>query len=248
VRTGLEPGVDPHRAADGAAQGVDPALAQRPVRRPQSDSHRIERKQPNMTTATPTRRKADPLTELHRREQAIEKARKQDRRDGRDLANKVQRSRELHDERRRLIHREPGLVDHLGNPVDKKNPIAEIDREIASLGDLTEAQAKYEHAKALLVRAEQSLRDYVAAHIEAILDGTRPESQTITDELNAAIANAREKADAYLGHVQRCEQLTTLGNDGLNPRTIRGLEDIAACRRDLERWSFRTPIPEADDE
>jgi hypothetical protein len=64
-----------------------------------------------------------------------------------ELGVEVKHKRELQaglfSRRQHLIHRSPGLVDHLGNPLEPDNAIADLDREITKLGDLVELGARF---------------------------------------------------------------------------------------------------------
>src|SRR5687768_15244492 len=119
---------------------------------------------------TKTQPKTDILAELAKVEKRWAEAAAEASRLGTEHHTKVTRFRELQDERRRLIYREPGLVDHLGAPLGADNPIGKIDQEIARLGDLEDSQAKRQHAEELERVAKQDAYAYFAENFSAIME------------------------------------------------------------------------------
>jgi hypothetical protein len=57
----------------------------------------------------------------------------------------LRRHQELEDARRKLIRRDPELVDHLGAPIGEGNPVSDIDKEIAGLDALADSVARVKH-------------------------------------------------------------------------------------------------------
>ena len=201
-----------------------------------------------MPTATATRKRktASALEQVHEREAAWKAAQDEATTQGRAAADAVERSRALHDERRRLVHREPGLVDHLNQPLDKDGPIAALDKEIGELGDLAERQARYDHSRRLTDRAKQSWQDYVAGHLPEIVDELRPEAEAVTETTNGLIAAAHRGAAEYLGFVRRVEGY--VGAAKRDTRSVPGLDAASELVRFLEGWQLVPPLPKVPSE
>lgn len=99
---------------------------------------------------TKTKTKNDALAEESRRGDAWHKAAAEASRLGFEFGAKVREARALQDERQRLIHRDPGLVNHLHEPVKTTdNPVAKVDAAIADLGDIDDLGRQVEHARRL---------------------------------------------------------------------------------------------------
>jgi hypothetical protein len=176
-----------------------------PARAATSDDHH---QGATLTTATRTRAKASALAGLAEREDAWAKAKAEASRLGSELGDKVRHAQTLHDERQRLTHHEPGLIDHQGNPTDAKdNPVAAIDKQLAALGDLPDLQARYDHARRLEESGKQSSDDYAAAHLDAILAELEPQAEAKRDRIVAAMAMPADAASDYLGMAQRVTAL-----------------------------------------
>ena len=152
------------------------------------------------------------------------------RQHSRELAAKVAAWRALHDERHKLIRRDPQLVNHLDEPVGgKENPIRAIDAKLQKLGDLAEGEARVKHAK---------------AHFPLVVEGRRTEAEQMAARVNAEVAETREVADEYLTSVRWSEGLCHLA--GRSARDVPGLEAVAELLRVLEGWDLPAPIPGSD--
>jgi hypothetical protein len=66
----------------------------------------------------------------------------------------LRRHQELENARRHLIRRDPELVDHLGVPIGERNPVSNIDKEIAGLDDLVDSDARVKH-RAQIARSKK---------------------------------------------------------------------------------------------
>jgi hypothetical protein len=97
-----------------------------------------------MTTATKTRKTA--LADLEALEAGWAQAKAARSALGGELKHKREAQAGLFSRRQQLIKRAPGLVDHLDNPLEPDKVIADLDREITKLGNLTELDARYAHA------------------------------------------------------------------------------------------------------
>ncbi len=157
-----------------------------------------------MTTATKAKPKSE-LTELERFEARWAKAAEEAKALGHEHHTKLTRARELGDQRQRLTHRQPGLVDHHQQPLAtiNDNPVVQLDRETEALGDLADLGAQVEHARQLERVAKQDVQAYVAEHYTAILEALEAEGDRHAEALNAAIATVAEELERYIGHCQR---------------------------------------------
>ncbi len=93
--------------------------------------------------------KAKPNIEdgLSEREQKLSEASAAADRLARELGGKLKEAQALIDQRRQLVHHQPELVTHTGEPTSKSNEVAGIDRELRKLGDLEDLRAQAEHAR-----------------------------------------------------------------------------------------------------
>ena len=142
-----------------------------------------------MTTTAPSKPKAaknkSALENLLALEEVRETAKEEASRIGSEYHSKFQQFRGLHDRRHQLAHREPRLVDHQGQPAEPGNAIAEIDKEVAALGDLNDLGAQVEHARKVAAKAEEDVTEYAARSFYAIVDELKPEASKLRDELQA---------------------------------------------------------------
>ena len=163
-----------------------------------------------MTTATRTRpKKTDVLAGLAEREQAVTDATAKAHKLAVEFKAKYDQANALATQRQALTHRDPALVDHHGNPVDPDNPVGLVDRQICELGDLADLRLRMDHGRTLKLSARQSVTDYAAAHLPAILAALEPEAQTLVDEVVAAMAALHEAGEKYLGLAFRVAQLNS---------------------------------------
>lgn len=160
-----------------------------------------------MTTATKARPKASALADLEQLESDWAEAKRTRSELGAELKAKHEEQRALFDRRQHLIHREPGLVDHLGNPLEADNVIAAIDSQLGKLGDLDDLNARYAHAQRLEEAAKQATHAHVAEHFDRIVDELRPQAEAAVAEVQAKAAALAEAADAYLGFARRVDGL-----------------------------------------
>lgn len=160
-----------------------------------------------MTTATKAR--TDVLAALAEREQVWDQAKAEASRIGSELGVKARQAEALVDERRRLVHHEPGLTDHQGNPnpAVKDNPVAAVDKQLTALGDLVDLRAQYDHARKLEERAKQAANDFTAAHLDEILSALEPEANATVAEVARCMAELAEASGAYLGMAGRVNAL-----------------------------------------
>ena len=159
-------------------------------------------------------------------------------------ATKLRRYRELTDERHRLVYREPGLVDHTGRPLDENNAVAQIDKQIAELGDVNDAWARVEHARRLVVVAKQSLEGFIAENYAAIIGAKRSHAEAVATTVNAKIREAADAVDLYMGfHGEVVGYIAATGGD---TRDAPGLDSAAELTRVLHGFELPVPLPEVD--
>ncbi len=192
-----------------------------------------------MPTATKAKPKSE-LTELGRFEAKWAKAAEEAKALGREHHTKVTRAQELGDQRQRLTHRQPGLVDHHQQPLAsiKDNPVVQLDRETEALGDLADLGAQVEHARQLERVAKQDVQAYVAEHYTAILEALEAEGDRHAEALNAAIATVAEELERYIGHCQRLAGLATMVRADTR---VSGLDQASAVARQMRDWNLPTP-------
>ncbi|MEK6327590.1 MAG: hypothetical protein AABM66_08745 [Actinomycetota bacterium] len=197
-----------------------------------------------MTTAT---RSKDVLAQLKAVEKRWADAQAEASRLGTEHHQKVQRFRELHDERHRLIHREPSLVDHTGQPVKADNPVGQIDQAIADLGDPEDSQARSQHADELARVAKEEAHQFFAENFWSIMDCLRSDGERAQTAVDQRIAATAEAVDAYLHFVQRL-QAYTVPMQGITTHLIPGLDQASALKRELENWTLPVPVPDTPEE
>jgi hypothetical protein len=196
-----------------------------------------------MSTATPTKPKLTParaLAEFTKRGEKWAEAKRVHNELARELADKLTASRQLHDQRQALFHYEPELFDHHNHPVSDDNAAAAIDRDLEALGDLSELQAKVDHAARLAESAKQAQGDYAGAHFAAIVEGRRSEAEAVKEAVARDTATALTSAAAYLDFIRWSEGVCTFS--GRSPRLVAGLESAGELLRVLEGWD-RLPVP-----
>ncbi len=198
-----------------------------------------------MPTATATRKppKHTALRELEELEQAQAEAAEEASTLGREHGKTARQLQALHDERRRLIFREPGLADHNHRPLDsiKQNPVAALDKQLAEVGDLAELEAKRDHARELERVARQRVETFVAAHLAAILAALAPEGAARAEAVQAQIQALSEDTEAYLDFHRRVSGIVAAVRG--DTRSVPGLDAIAELRRQLQAWQGGLPNP-----
>ena len=189
-----------------------------------------------MTTATKAKPKSE-LTELERFEARWAKAAEEAKALGREHHTKLTRARELGDQRQRLTHRQPGLVDHHQQPLAtiNDNPVVQLDRETEALGDLADLRAQVDRTPARAC-SQTGRQAYVAEHYTAILEALEAEGDRHAEALNAAIATVAEELERYIGHCQRLAGLATMVRADTR---VSGLDQASAVARQMRDWNCR---------
>jgi hypothetical protein len=199
---------------------------------------------------TPTATKARPnvLAQLAEYDDRLTKAEAEATRVAREHHARVLRYRDLQDERRRLIYRDPSLVDHQSVPVGPRNPVGKLDTEIAKLGDLEDLGRLAEHNRKLAEQARQSREDFVGAHFAELVDAKRPEAEAVA-------ASANKAARAFVAELQRYVAFHgeivsfTIPRRDIDGRSVPGLNEAADLLRRAESVDLQPPIlePREDD-
>jgi hypothetical protein len=177
-----------------------------------------------------TKTKTTILDELAERENAAAEAKTTEREAFREMDAERAYLKALHDERDRLVARDPELVDHRGAGVDEDGPIAAIDKKIAGARDLKDLIARHDHALRITGAKRQSLEDWRRHHAADLRQALLPLAVDLHAEANSALDRAREMADKYVGFSQRFEQLT-------GERTA-SLDSASGTRQLLESVAF----------
>jgi hypothetical protein len=198
-------------------------------------------------TPTATKARTDVLAKLATYDDKLTKASADEREVARDLHQKTMRSRELQDERRRLVYRDPSLVDHQGVPVGPRNPAGKLDAEIAKLGDLADLTLQVEHKRRLVEQARHSREDFVGAHFAELIAAKRPEAEAVA-------ASANKAAQAFAAELQRYVAFHgeivsfTIPRRDIDGRDVPGLNEAADLLRLAESVDLEPPIFEREDD
>ena len=153
-----------------------------------------------MTTATLT----DVLADLAARVEKEERTRAEAEAAGAEFEQMRQQVEALQEQHRKLHQEDPESFDHNGQPKKSSSEAGKVAKQLADL-DLGDAQARYLHATQIQERAEQSTRDFVAAHYHELLEAVEPEAEAVTAKLQRAGEGFHAALLEYLGVVQKIE-------------------------------------------
>lgn len=154
----------------------------------------------------------------------------------------VKRAEALHDARRRLVHRQPGLVDHTGLPLEKGNPVAKIDAELVALGDLDDLLRQRDHCRRLEEVARLDCKEFRASNFEAVLAAYEPAAEAAREKVQSSIAATITAAGDYRGMVDKCAALVA-ANPNVDARGVVALDPISDLIRSLRGREL--PLPTA---
>jgi hypothetical protein len=192
-----------------------------------------------MTTKTKAPSAADELDTL---EQGWADAKAEADNLGRDFHDRRARAQDLLELRRHRIHRDPGLVDHRNQPVDPDGEIAQIDRDVAALGDLVDLHAQFDHARTLEESAKRACYSHIETHFDDLVEALRPRAE-------AAVASVRDKADEMLEAIGEYRAVHgravwfTEPIRSLDGRNVPGINTVSNLMRTLETIDLPTPLP-----
>jgi hypothetical protein len=199
-----------------------------------------------VTTATKAKapKAPDLLAEVDRLERAWREAEAKAKDAGTKHAQAFNRHTELADQRRRLAHREPHLVDHLGqpNPDITDNPVKAIDAEIAKLGDVNDLLARRDHARRLTEAAKQDWAGLVAEHFTEIVSALEPEAEAKVAAVQAAGEQlAAAVNDWLLMHARAVELTTAVAH--VDGRSVPDNGGPTKLKQDAEALTLPLPLP-----
>lgn len=194
--------------------------------------------------SAPPKTKQDAYTQLQALE--AEQAERSDasRAAGKAAREAAERRKLLTAERRRLIIRDPTLVNHREEPVDAGNAVGQIDKEIATAVDPGDAQAKYEHAKRVEAHGREQVREFQRVNVNALLDGFRSEAEAAASRVNLAAEAFIAELDHYIAAVQRGESLVQPSRGSRHPGRNPGMEAAGHLKAAMEGADLPVQLPE----
>jgi hypothetical protein len=181
------------------------------------------------------------VEEMERLEQAWGDAQGEADELAREFTAKAAQAQGLLNDRRRLLHKEPGLVlhDDQPNPAIKDNPIVRVDAELGKLGALDDLKARAEHARRLATFAEQRFKQHIAENFAELADAEEQRAREDVEAANAMIAVAAEQVE---GLVTRCHRLMQLAGAARRDTRVPQLDHIGAVARDLRERRISAPV------
>ena len=161
----------------------------------------------------------------------------------RTLKQQKDRAIELSDQRRQLADRDPKLILHTNepNPEIEGNPLIAIDAELAKI-DLADLEARLEHARKLEAKAKGDLDALIFASYSRLEEALAPEAEAAQDKALAALREAEASLEEFAGWHRRFIQLASHA-PGLEARSVRGIEHVAALQKALRDPALPSPIP-----
>jgi hypothetical protein len=164
---------------------------------------------------------------------------------GREHSETANRARALEDQRRKVVHQHPELVNHRHEPVDTENPVAKIDAELAKL-DVADAELKYRHCQELERVARQRFQDLVRAHGPAVEEARREEGEKLGAEWDAKAAALQDVTDRMHAYAQRSMQLA--GIRGIDTHRV-AIDPISDVKHTVEGLvASPPPVPRIEEE
>ena len=196
---------------------------------------------------TPTATRTKPSVEdgLEERTEKLNEARDEASALATEHSGKLRQARALDDGRRQLIHRDPELVDHLGAPVGPDNPVGEIDKQVAALGDLNDLARRVEHSRQIERSAKQSWDDFVASHYSELLKANREEAEVVAAEANEGARVFAGTLRKYLEFHSRIAGFTH-PVAGITTHVVPGLEAAVNLLKVAESVDLQPLIPEEE--
>ncbi len=166
------------------------------------------------TATTKTKTATEQLVEL---EAEREEIRQRLRTQRHEHSNTAKSTEELTNQRRRLAHRNPGLVDHTGSPVGgDENPVAVLDAELKKLANVDDLYAKAGHTARLEQVADAKVREFIEVHgIELLAEFNEQEEGAAATEFISTRDAFRIAGERIFSREHRREQLGAERNDSL---------------------------------
>jgi hypothetical protein len=145
----------------------------------------------------------------------------------------------LLERKQRLIHNQPELVDHQGNPVSKDNEVSKLNAEILAAdeeigGGLNQLELRLDHARKLEERAKGAAEAFARSHLDLIVEARQAEGEADRERAEAKLAEAREEAHRYLDAARRTEGIRALA--GATDRKAPAFDAGSELVRALELW------------
>lgn len=187
-----------------------------------------------------TKTKPNALGQLEKLEAVAAEKQAEAREIGRKLTDAENRHTALTDERNRLIHRDPRLVDHHGAPVGK-NAVHKIDAELAKLPDLGELTGQVVHARSVEAAARQDVEEFIREHYAELAEAFGPAGREVVAAVVEAVNIVREALDDYLDMHRRSSGLTH-PVQGITSHVVPGLDEASDLKRILDRIAD-LPVP-----
>ena len=195
-----------------------------------------------MATVKTNKKASRAYAELAELEAALAKATEQSNVIGQELRSSQEEVDVLLDHRRRLVHSDPELVNHRGEPTKAKgNPVGQVDKKLAEY-DLEDLRARYDHARALERKAQQRVYDHLQAHYGDVIDAFRPEAEQAAEDVRVAVAAAYDSVEAWLNTWRRGVGLTHPMAD-IDGRDVPGTEHASALLKALRGVELPVPSP-----
>ena len=149
----------------------------------------------------------------------------------------------LSDQRNALADKEPRLILHTNepNPEIEDNPLIPIDAELAEI-DLQDLHARTEHARKLEAKAKADLDAVIFSSYPRLEEGLAPEAEASREKAIDALNAANEALEEFAGWHHRFTHLAAQA-PGLEARSVRGIEHVAALQKALRDPALPSPIP-----
>ena len=138
-------------------------------------------------------------------------------------------------DREHRIAREPRLANLDGSPVESisDNPIAQIDKALAEVGDVAVAKQKADHAARLAARVKQSIDVCKAEHFPELVEALRPEAEAAKAAVDARRAEGFAVLERFIGAYHRSVGLTAPIRR-IDGRHVLGINEAASLRKAIE--------------
>jgi hypothetical protein len=155
-------------------------------------------------------------------------------------AGLLRRHQELEDARRKLIRRDPELVDHLGAPIGEGNPVSDVDKEIAGLDELVDSAARVDH-RAKIARSKKQARDaLIANHAEAVKEEAYTDDEALRLAFTETMTKAAEIAKQRVDVCKRLMDIAAVCSE--SSRSVQ-IDVVAETERTVRRLAEQPPTP-----
>jgi hypothetical protein len=145
----------------------------------------------------------------------------------------LRRHQELEDARRKLIRRDPELVDHLGAPVGEGNPVSDVDKEIAKLDDLVDSDARVKHRREIARSKKQAREALIANHAEAVKQEAYTDDEALRSSYTETMTKAAEIARQRVGVCRRLMEVAAICRESNRSVQIEAAAEVERRVRQL---------------